>query len=391
MKKVLSVFVALCLLVSLVTVSFAGYKEEAKLQFNEDGNFKIMVLADVQDEYPMNASVIEFIGEALDYAQPDIVVFNGDNIVTDDPRAIEQLVTPLVERNVPFTLVYGNHDDDSGWAKEDQLVEYQKYAGCLAYDADPDIHGCATHNLPILSSDGSKVAFNLWMFDSGSDYYDENGKWLGYDWVRADQIEWYNTVRDEMTAENGGELVPSIAFQHIIPQEPCETIYYPSPFSLGEATINFIDGSTLSVIPDITKYEGYVFEKSCPSYGNDGQWDALVAGGDVLGLVVGHDHVNSFVVDCDGVDLIQTPGVTYHSYSNDMLQGARIIEINENDPWNYTTSLLTTSEMALQDDSILGDLGDRSQANYFVNYYFEKIFAAFYNILKAVVGDMFAM
>lgn len=377
MKKVISVVLAITMLFSLVTMSFAGYNDGEKLQFNKNGKFKILCLADVQDDYPMEPAVLQFIAEALDFAAPDLVVFVGDNVVGEDIRAIDEMIAPLAERNVPFTFVFGNHDDEGGMVKEDQLAAYQKFSNCYAYDADPALTGCATHNVPILSSDGSKVAFNIWCFDSGGSIHDENGKWLGYDHVHADQIEWYNTTRDAMTAENGGEVVPAMAFQHIIPQEPVAMIYFEGAIALGEATINFSDGTVYTPIPDITKYDGYIFEKSCPSYGNDGQWDAMVAGGDVLGLVVGHDHVNNFVANCNGVDLIQTPGCTYNSYYDNLFQGARVIELNEADLTTYETYNLTSNELAQRDDSQLGEMGGRSDYGFF--YILEKLFTAIYD------------
>lgn len=377
MKKVISVVLAACMLFSLVTMSFAGYKDDAQLQFNKNGKFKILCLADVQDDYPMEPAVLQFIAEALDFCAPDLVVFVGDNVVGEDIRAIDEMIAPLDERDIPFTFVFGNHDDEGGMVKEDQLAAYQKYSECMAYDADPELHGCATHNLPILSSDGSKVAFNVWCFDSGGSIHDENGKWLGYDHVHADQIEWYNTTRDAMTAENGGEVVPAMAFQHIIPQEPVEMIFYEGAISLGEATINFSDGTVYTPIPDITKYDGLILEKSCPSYGNDGQWDAMVAGGDVLGLVVGHDHQNNFVADCGGIDLIQTPGCTYNSYYANMYQGARVIELNEADLTTYETYNLTSNALAQRDDSQLDETGGRDNYDFF--FTFEKIFSAIYD------------
>ncbi len=389
MKKALSVVLSICMLFTFITCGFAGHKDSAVLRFDQNGNLKILVLADVQDDYPLENDVIRFIEEALDFSNPDVVVFCGDNIVDDDERAFKEMLTPLVERGIPFTFVFGNHDEEAGFDKQTQLEIYQSYPGCLAYDADPELHGCATHNLPVLSSDGSKIAFNLWMFDSGDYVYDSYGEWLGYDWVREDQIEWYNTTREELKAENGGVLVPSMVFQHIIPQEPCEKIFYPSDIGLGELTFNFSDGTHLTVVPDITKFEeGYVFEKSCPSYGNDGQWDALVQGGDVLGMVVGHDHVNSFTVNCDGIDLIMAPGVTFNSYSSALVQGAKVIEINENNPWEYTSYNMTCNELAMKDGSGLGDETGRNQFDYTLNYYLEKVFAIFYDILRDLFGEL---
>ena len=45
---------------------------------------------------------------------------------------------------------------------------YKLYGGkyCLAYDAVPELSGVGTHNLNVKSSDGKKIAYSLYMFDS---------------------------------------------------------------------------------------------------------------------------------------------------------------------------------------------------------------------------------
>ena len=385
MKKLLAIVLAVVMVFSVASVGFASYKSDAQLRFDENGKFKILILADVQTDYPLPDDQVFFIEESVRYSQPDIVIFTGDNVNNDDKRSYADMLAPLIEAGVPYTMVLGNHDQESsgGMTREEIVQEYQKYEGFLGYDADPSLHGAGTHNLPILSSDGSKLAFNLWMFDCGDYVRTSDGEWLGYDWVREDQIEWYNKVRDEMTAENGGEVVPSLVFQHIIPQEPCEKIFLPSDIELGEATINFQDGTTYTVIPDMTQYEGYLFEKACPSYGNDGQWDAMVAGGDVLGVVCGHDHLNGFIANCDGIDMIMTPGCTYDSYYSNMIQGARVIELDETKPTEYSTYLVTANELAQNPESNLGhhDSG-RTELSYNFFYYFEKIFGFLIEILR---------
>ncbi len=385
MKKIISILLVFSMMLSLSLTVFAADTEETVLRFRKDGTFKILVLADVQDVYPIDDAMISFINEALDYAKPDLVVFDGDNIVTEDVRAYEQLLYPLVSRNVPFTFVFGNHDvERENFTAEQQLAEYQKYPGCLAYDADPALHGCATHNLLIYSSKGNDIAFNLWMFDSGTSLHAENGEWLGYDCVRADQIEWYNNTRDAITEANGGKLVHSIAFQHIIPKEAVEVLFYESDISMGELTYNFNDGSVYSYIPKIENFDGYIFEKSCPGNGSDGQWDAMKAGGDVLAVVVGHDHVNSFVADINGIDLVQTPGATYHSYYNNMLQGARIIELDEGDLDSYHTYELTSSFLATQSDSTITDSDSRSEFSYSFSNIMLPIFEMFMDFLRDI-------
>ncbi|MBQ2828020.1 MAG: metallophosphoesterase [Clostridia bacterium] len=375
-KKILSVILAALMLLTVSVTAFAAEEGTAPagdaLQFDANGKFQILVLADVQDDYPVNEDTLQYIREALDTVKPDLVVFNGDNITIDDKAAYDQLMQPLVERGQKFTFVFGNHDvEDRSFTHEDILEIYQSYEGCLAYDADPSLHGCANHNLPILSSDGTKVAFNLWMFDSGDYIKNEDGSWYYdeydsrvYDCVRKDQIEWYKETSKKLEAENGGK-VPSIAFQHIITEEGVAAILPEMPSFLGFMGRSFENGNAYSFVPVFTRIKsGFIFEPPCPSVDNDGQWDAFVERGDVLGCVFGHDHVNSFIAEYNGIDAIMTPGITSESYSNDMLRGGRIITIDENDPWNYETEMLHFHALALKEGSLLPEITGKSIADF---------------------------
>jgi len=375
-KKILSVILAALMLLTVSVTAFAAEEGTAPagdaLQFDANGKFQILVLADVQDDYPVNEDTLQYIREALDTVKPDLVVFNGDNITIDDKAAYDQLMQPLVERGQKFTFVFGNHDvEDRSFTHEDILEIYQSYEGCLAYDADPSLHGCANHNLPILSSDGTKVAFNLWMFDSGDYIKNEDGSWYYdeydsrvYDCVREDQIEWYKETSKKLEAENGGK-VPSIAFQHIITEEGVAAILPEIPSFLGFMGRSFENGNAYSFVPVFTRIKsGFIFEPPCPSVDNDGQWDAFVERGDVLGCVFGHDHVNSFIAEYNGIDAIMTPGITSESYSNDMLRGGRIITIDENDPWNYETEMLHFHALALKEGSLLPEITGKSIADF---------------------------
>lgn len=375
-KKILSVILAALMLLTVSVTAFAAEEGTAPagdaLQFDANGKFQILVLADVQDNYPVNEDTLQYIREALDTVKPDLVVFNGDNITIDDKAAYDQLMQPLVERGQKFTFVFGNHDvEDRSFTHEDILEIYQSYGGCLAYDADPSLHGCANHNLPILSSDGTKVAFNLWMFDSGDYLKNEDGSWYYdeydsrvYDCVRKDQIEWYKETSKKLEAENGGK-VPSIAFQHIITEEGVAAILPEMPSFLGFMGRSFENGNAYSFVPVFTRIKsGFIFEPPCPSVDNDGQWDAFVERGDVLGCVFGHDHVNSFIAEYNGIDAIMTPGITSESYSNDMLRGGRIITIDENDPWNYETEMLYFHALALKEGSLIPEITGKSIADF---------------------------
>ncbi|MCR5150776.1 MAG: metallophosphoesterase [Clostridiales bacterium] len=348
MKKIFSVFLALVMALGVMTVAFAD-TVDPQLQFGSDGKFKILVLADFQEGYPVKQASKQFVIEALDKVQPDIVVLLGDNLYQNDLRIIDELVKPMQERGIPFTFVFGNHDRESaGVEKEEQLKYYQRYSMCLAYDADPALHGCATHNLPVLSSDGGKVAFNMWLFDSGD--YIESGE---YDCVRKDQIDWYKQVSDRLAAENGGN-VPSIAFEHIIPGDVADVIYScKAPFDLGYLTVKTNNGKKYLAIPNAAAFNGVIYEPICPSPENDGQWDAMAEQGDVMAVVTGHDHVNDFTANVKGVDILQTPTCGYNSYHNYGNMGARVITIDENEPFEYDQYMLYAYQLAKENGSKL--------------------------------------
>ena len=101
----------------------------------------------------------------------------------------------------------------------------------------------------------------------------------------------------------------------------------------------------------------------------------------------GHDHTNNFIANVDGVDLIQTPGVSYVSYHNNLYQGARVIEISEDDPWTYRTYCLTANELAAEDGSHLADGGERSNFSYRLSAFFFKVFEFF---RKYLIGQLAA-
>ncbi len=364
MKRFVSIALVLILAFGACFSLSASAAVVSPLKFDNNGEFKIMHLTDCQDDYPADTKMLKFIDAALKKYQPDIVVLGGDNSVgpADMTRemkenAIEELCQVFVDNKTYFTLVFGNHDREQGFENDELLPMYQFYGKgyCLAYDEVPSLHGTGNHNLPVMSSDGTKIKFNLWMFDTGSHYIDENGNDLGfYDCVREDQIKWYEDTSKALETLTGGK-VPSLAFQHIVVKEVFDALFRETSVELGELTPTY-DGTTYSFFPKTENVlDGFVFEFPCPSEMNHGQFDAMVNRGDVLAVFSGHDHINSYTTELDGVKIINTPGSTYHSYGNDIVRGMRMITVNENDPWNFETEVVTVSQFALDNSDFAED------------------------------------
>ena len=65
----------------------------------------------------------------------------------------------------------------------------------------------------------------------------------------------------------------------------------------------------------------------------------------MLGIYVGHDHNNSFVVNHSGVDLGYTQGAGFNVYGPGKNRGVRIFELNEGDLKSYKTRTVTFGEL----------------------------------------------
>ena len=118
---------------------------------------------------------------------------------------------PVTSQNIPFAIVYGNHDDEGKVSKQFQMEVYNSMPGCLASEGEA-MTGCGNYNLPIKSSDGAKNVFNLWFIDSGT--YDKEKRRI-CPRCRGSTCLVRKKTSDALKAENGGEPMPSLLFQHI--------------------------------------------------------------------------------------------------------------------------------------------------------------------------------
>ncbi|MBQ4245263.1 MAG: metallophosphoesterase [Clostridia bacterium] len=406
MKKIFCVvFAVIFALMSFSAAVFADSAEGSVLKFSQDGKFRIVHLTDVQDVYPLNATTKEFIKEMLAQLKPDLIVLGGDNCVADAEHkeaAIEELCSLFVENETYFTLVFGNHDhqqhfesqeDKTGQSegiREYLLGLYQQYGGdyCLAYDAEPALTGVGTHNLTIAASNSDKPAFNLYMMDSNAYYPNENED-KGYDGVHPDEIEWYKNKAAQLKEANGGECVPAMMFQHIVVQEAYDALFIESPSSMGDMTATFedIDGNEkyYTYLPKVGGIkEGFMLEHPCPNYRDYGQFTALVETGDVMAIFSGHDHVNNYTLNIEGIDVVNSAGCTFHSYGDHMNRGVRVIDLDEKDLSTYSTFTYTLAEQALKEGSTLTTLGDISKADAVFAVIGSKLLAVLMKVLSAV-------
>lgn len=286
-----------------------GYQKNArKLKFNADGKFKIVQFTDVHWSPGNQASEVaaERIAEVLDAEKPDFVEFTGD-VAWGKPaeECYRRTFTPVMERDIPFALTLGNHDDEQDLSRKEIYELLKEWKGNLTGTAE-GLSGVTNYILPIRSSDNTRDAFLLYHFDSLS--YSSVKSVDGYDWIKPDQIAWYRDCAAKFKELSGGEPLPAFSFFHI-----------PLPeYNYGAQAEN-------ALLIGVRK------EPACAPKINSGLFASMLEMGDIMGVFVGHDHVNDYATLWKGIVLAYgryTGGKTVYCdipWGN----GARVIELYE--------------------------------------------------------------
>ncbi len=382
MKKIFSVLISIVLLAALMLPAFA-VQTKAPLRFDNNGKFKIMHVTDTHlEEYNVDDSVW-LIGDACDREQPDLVVITGDNVQNSDDAnqtktLIDKLMNTFETRNIPVAVTFGNHDSESGaMSREELMAYYNTFSVSYSVDDGEALSGCGTYNLPVFSSDGQRVKFNVWVFDSGE--YDEEGY---YGYVKKDQIEWYKATSDALKAANGGEIVYSLAFQHIIVPEIYDALKPAGKTTLFAFEHIINDGEYYMFDPANVNY-GTLNETPCPGKQNDGQFDAMTEQGDVMAIFTGHDHTNAFGVHYKGIDITNSLSTRYNGDAFSTQYGYRMLEIDEADTSTYTTRVVHWYDVYGLKDIACAN-GNKTIAGVAFNGAFQKFFQNLYRTLVEI-------
>lgn len=320
--------------------------ENRQLKF-KNGKFKIMLVGDLherndknyEDELKSN-DCITLLKTSIQALKPDLVVYMGDisgaEEIDEFRKVIKKVVTPCVDADVPFSLIFGNHDREHGIELKEILKLYQEYDNCITYNDDDSITGYGNCNILVKSTDEKEDILNLWFIDSNNltDNHDESY----YDWVHEDQIEWYENKVKKIKEEHGGKIIPAVLFQHIPVPEEYELLRVAKPHEKFWATKGYQKWSDRYYIlkEGVT---GYLGEGPCSPCYNSGQFDSWKKMGDVKGAFFGHDHMNDFAGYVDGIMLGQCKTAGFKLYTDGCNGGVRLLTFDENNVEDFETRM----------------------------------------------------
>ena len=374
MKKLISLFLAILMIIGCCSVAFAedaatGGKEAKTLKFNDNGKFKIMQINDTQDTDKMNKRTENFIRKAVAQEKPDLVVIPGD--VCNDifiganasrvKTSLRNLASLLNELQVPFAYTPGNHDHDKDdmVSTKEQMEVFDEFEYNIWNKEDKNVDP-GTYNIPVMSSDGSKMALNVYMIDSQN----KDGLANGYTGCYPETTAWYKQKSDELKAANGGEVVPSVVFQHVPVKEIYQCLEQTTVKEANNAIFSLNDYQWYKEKPEymftdatrMKKIDNYVGEAPCSEVFDtkSGEYAAWLEKGDVIGAFFAHDHVNHFIMETDEHIIMGYNGGTgFAAYGRGAHRSIRVYEFNENDVKNYTIDSVYYDEITVDNVKIV--------------------------------------
>lgn len=283
-----------------------------KLTFNDDGSFRVLILADTHMNAPSDAKKAQNVKDRIkllvDREKPNLVIFTGDNTINSTRDTIQANIDALVdyieEKQIPWCHVYGNHDHESALKKEHQQVIYESYKYCIS-KTGPAISGTGNYVNGIYNKDGSLGAV-IYCLDSGA--YAATGG--GYDYIKQDQIDWYKATSEKLQEYNGGKAVPALMAFHI-------------PLIENMHAFQNKDNKEL-----VFEFSGGKNEDICSSTTDTNLFETILERGDVKAIITGHDHLNDYMFNYMGVKLCSSPNFSEFIYNDAAYWGSRVFDLN---------------------------------------------------------------
>lgn len=309
-KRIIAGLLAAIAAVLLCSCSGAGGQKaetaDYVLKMDYKDGFRILQLNDIHvGNKDDRQRQYDFIDLTISDADADLIVLCGDIFTFGDQETAKDLFGFIDSHGIPWTVTFGNHDEQC-YFSIDWLTDFLNNYGsnCMFKDIQADdVFGSSNFAIDLME-DG-KVKNQVIMIDSNRYNY---GEYLGYDYIKQDQIDWYEKLVKYTADENGGEVVPSVCFFHIPVPE------FQDAWDAAQA------GDPDAILEYGEMNEGC----SSPKY-NSGFFDKVLELGSTKAICVAHDHVNNSRILYKGVYLSYGINSSDRIYRLDEMMGGQVV------------------------------------------------------------------
>lgn len=305
-------------------------EDTVTIQKKSAGEFKVLMFTDMHldGKNETSKTTVTNLVNNITREKPDLVLLGGDNVTSGLNRVrCRQLGQIFENLGVYWGGVIGNHEGDNKYSvtRTEMVNIFSSYDKCLMRRGLEDVTGDCNYSINILNSEG-KLIQTFFFVDTFDEMDEETRAKYGctdedseYDGAKEDQVAWYS-AKAAATKEQYGDYSGILLLHIPLPQ-------YAEAAESGE----FLYGDKL--------------EGVCCSGFDSGLFDAIKASGTTKAVFCGHDHMNNFGVEKDGILLSYIEPSGYGSYTagkklgldeKDWLQGCTQLLIADDGTFKQT-------------------------------------------------------
>ncbi len=268
---------------------------------------------------------------AVERVKPDLITISGDISWAGDDAAHAWLADYFDSFGIPWAPIMGNHDNQCGDAFVDDVAEiFLARRHCLFEKGDPSL-GCGNYVI-VIEEDGKPVEA-LFMMDSHNRYaYTDADGHVHNTWGRLNEAQkvWYTEQNGQLRARGCSDttLIMHIPMHAYFDASDAAyragidwaNLQYECQTDYPAAWRDDLAGTAVGV-----QYEGI---GACDV--EDGVLDMLIAGGTTKHVLVGHDHINNWMIDYRGIRLCFSLKTGPSAYWRPFLNGATVLTVTKN-------------------------------------------------------------
>ncbi|KAE9022801.1 hypothetical protein PR001_g13060 [Phytophthora rubi] len=262
------------------------------------------------------ALTYQFIEQLVDLEQPDFIAFTGDNVQAWYPelqqRSIDAVTKAAEERGIPYGMVFGNHDEEGGFTREEIVQMVSKKNHSYTVSGPEDVDGIGNYMLNVTApiagawGEAGDTVFRMYFLDSGAHALTKKFPYVfaEYDWIKQSQVDYYRQLSETGRVErhsSSNSVLPAIMFFHI----PLVEFSHSGGDCNGDKNeLVHRQGINMRLLPTLSEMN------------------------EVKAAFVGHDHLNEYCCLVDSVQLCYGGGTGFGwSYGASYFpRRARVIE-----------------------------------------------------------------
>lgn len=306
-----------------------------KITSNGERDFCLLNLTDTQlksEEWDNNNQTGKIFKKTtqtlINRVSPDLITLSGDLSYAGDFESYKNFADYFDSFKIPWTCCFGNHDNQDGDGPIQKVIdEYLKHKFFVYEKCDSSL---GNSNFTILLEKDGKNAEGIILMDTHDrEFYTEDDKEkFHWDKLSKKQLIWY---KEQI------EMLKSVG---------CNDTTLITHIPINAYSLAFKAAFNSELLPKSVKLEDCrnegVWNKGYEdSYGvdhepiscyphDDGVFDLIKESGSTKTIICGHNHINNWIINYEGVKFIFALKTGCGSYWEPSLNGGTVIKVNKN-------------------------------------------------------------